>query len=134
MKRLSKPQILALHRQLCDATGGGQGIRDDGLLDAAIDAPDAGFGGQEMYPTVAAKAARLAFGLVSNHPFVDGNKRIGVLAMLVTLRGNGIVINTKDHDLIALGMGLAESRLNTEDVISWVERSCDSTQDHGKQR
>ena len=123
MKRLSKDQILALHRQLCDATGGGQGVRDDGLLDAAIDAPDAGFGGVEIYPSVAAKAARLAFGLVSNHPFVDGNKRIGVLAMLVTLRGNGVAVPTTDDDLITLGMGLAESRLTTEDVISWVERS-----------
>ena len=73
-----------------------------------------------MYPTVVSKAARLAFGLVSNHPFTDGNKRIGVLAMLVTLAGNGIVVEASDADLIELGFGLARGDMQTDDVMIWI--------------
>ena len=122
MKRLSKTQILILHDQLLSETGGAPGVRDEDLLDSALSSQDAGFGGYEMYPTVVAKAARLAFGLVSNHPFTDGNKRIGVLAMLVTLAGNGIAIEASDADLIELGFGLARGDMQTEGVIFWISQ------------
>ena len=120
MKRLSKAQILILHDQLLAETGGAPGIRDEGLLDSALDSQDAGFGGYELYSTVISKAARLAFGLVRNHPFTDGNKRTGVLAMLVTLAGNGLVIEASDTNLIELGIGLARGDLQTDDVVFWI--------------
>lgn len=76
MKTLSKEQVLRLHNALLETFGGTAGIRDDGLLESALNAPFATFGGQYLYPSVQAKAAQLGFGLVCNHPFVDGNKRI----------------------------------------------------------
>ena len=90
MIRLSKPQILLLHEQLIAETGGSSGLRDEGMLDSALNAPFQTFGGEDVYPSLQQKAARLCFSLVKNHPFVDGNKRIGAHAMLVFLTLNGI--------------------------------------------
>ena len=121
MKRLSVRQVRVLHAQVLAEIGGAPGLRDEALLESAVDAPEAGFGEQELYPSVEAKAARLAFGLVRNHPFVDGNKRVGVLAMLVTLEGNGIDLDISDDDLIALGLGLAEGRIEPDEVVAWID-------------
>ena len=88
MKRLTKRQILLLHEQLLQEFGGTPGVRDEGLLDSALAAPFQTFDGQSLYPSVQAKAAQLGFGLVCNHPFVDGNKRIGTHVMLVFLALN----------------------------------------------
>lgn len=85
MIRLTKSQILLLHEQLITETGGSSGLRDEGMLDSALNAPFQTFGKEDMYPSLQQKAARLCFGLVKNHPFVDGNKRIGAHAMLVFL-------------------------------------------------
>ena len=85
MKTLSKEQVLRLHNALLETFGGTAGVRDDGLLESALNAPFATFGGQYLYPSIQAKAAQLGFGLVCNHPFVDGNKRIGAHVMLVFL-------------------------------------------------
>ncbi len=90
MIRLSKPQILLLHEQLIAETGGSSGLRDEGMLDSALNAPFQTFGGEDVYPSLQPKAARLCFGLVKNHPFVDGNKRIGAHVMLVFLALNGV--------------------------------------------
>ena len=90
MIRLSKPQILLLHEQLVATTGGSSGLRDEGMLDSALNAPFQTFGGEDVYPSLQPKAARLCFGLVKNHPFVDGNKRIGAHVMLVFLALNGV--------------------------------------------
>ena len=89
MIRLTKAQILLLHNQLTAETGGISGLRDEGLLESAIIAPFQTFDGMDMYPTLQQEAARLCFGLVKNHPFIDGNKRIGTHAMLVFLALNG---------------------------------------------
>ena len=83
MKRLSKEQILMLHSQLIAQTGGIDGVRDFNLLESAIETPFQVFGGEELYPTIQAKGARLGYGLIKNHCMLDGNKRIGVHAMLV---------------------------------------------------
>jgi len=120
MKRLRKEQVIRLHEMLLAETGGMPGIRDDGLLESALSAPYAAFGGFNLYPTIEKKAARLAFGLVMNHPFVDGNKRIGILAMLVLLRLNGITIECTDEELITLGFNLANGNYTDKDVLTWV--------------
>ena len=85
MKKLSKKQILMLHTQLIQQTGGSDGVRDYNLLDSALENPFQSFGGEELYPTIQAKAARLGYGLIKNHCMIDGNKRIGTHAMLVFL-------------------------------------------------
>ena len=85
MKVLSREQLLLLHSQLINRYGGTHGVRDEGLLDSALNAPFQGFGDYEFYPTVTDKAVRLGYGLIENHPFHDGNKRIGALAMLIIL-------------------------------------------------
>ena len=90
MIRLSKSQILLIHDQLITETGGSSGLLDEGLLDSALNAPFQTFGEEDVYPSLQQKAARLCFGLVKNHPFVDGNKRIGAHAMLVFLALNGV--------------------------------------------
>ncbi len=81
MKRLSIPQIVMMHDALLRETGGMDGIRDENLLNLAVNAPFQTFGGEYLYKTLEAKAAHLGYSLIKNHPFVDGNKRIGMLAM-----------------------------------------------------
>ena len=83
MIRLSKEQVILLHERLIEATGGDDGIRDDGMLDSALSNPFQLFGDEELYPSIQAKAAQLCFGIVKNHPMVDGNKRLGTHVMLV---------------------------------------------------
>lgn len=120
MTLLSRRHLLLLHELLLAETGGADGIRDEGLLDAALESPYGGWHDEEFYPGVEAKAARLAFGLVANHPFIDGNKRIGVLAMLVLLDLNGVTLDVTDGELVRLGMSLAQGEADTHDVLNWI--------------
>ena len=89
MIKLTKEQILLLHTQLIETTGGSDGIRDLGLLESALESPFQSYGGEELYPSIQAKAARLCYGLVKNHAMIDGNKGIGCHATLVFLALNG---------------------------------------------
>ena len=109
-----------LHEQLICETGGSTGIRDDGLLESALEAPFQEFGGVSVYPSVQQKAARLGFGLIKNHPFVDGNKRIGAHAMLVFLELNGIVLEYSQNELSDLFLSVAASNQNYEDILRWL--------------
>lgn len=110
MIRLSKPQILLLHEQLIAETGGSSSLRDEGMLDSALNAPFQTFAEQDVYPSLQQKAARLCFSLVKNHPFVDGNKRIGAHVMLVFLALNGIELQYTQTELsdviLQLGAGV----------------------------
>ncbi len=118
---ISKSQILSLHENLIDKFGGIHGIRDENLLDSAIFAPFQTFGGQDLFPTLTEKAARLGYGLAKNHPFLDGNKRIGAHAMIVFLRANGINLNCGDDDLINEILGVADNSVAYEDFLNWLE-------------
>ncbi len=120
MKTLSLEQILYMHTELIKATGGDDGIRDESLLSSALANPFQSFDGVYLYPTLREKAARLAYGIVSNHPFVDGNKRIGVLTMLVFLELNNIFLNYTDTELVSLGLGIAEGSIKTNDILEWI--------------
>ena len=120
MKRLTSGQILILHRLLLDETGGLDGLRDEGLLDSALNVPFQTFDGQDLYPSLLTNAARLGFALVCNHPFVDGNKRVGILAMMVFLELNGIPIDCTDDELIALGLGLADGSISATQLEQWI--------------
>ena len=98
MIRFSKEKVLLLHKLLAEATGGGVGVRDEGLLDSALEGVFAGFEGREFYPTKEEKGARLGYILISNHAFVDGNKRIGLYVMLSFLEMNGVRISCTDEE------------------------------------
>lgn len=90
MIKFSKAKVLLLHQLLIQETGGGSGVRDLGLLDSALENAFATFDGNDLYPSKEEKAASLGFSLISNHAFVDGNKRIGMYVMLTFLEVNGI--------------------------------------------
>ena len=117
---LSREQILYLHSKLIKATGGIDGIRDEGLLDSALQAPFQAFGEEELYPSVPRKAARLCYGLIQNHAFYDGNKRIGIYVMLVFLELNGMAVDCSDEELIDLGLGVASGEISDEDIVLWI--------------
>ena len=120
MKRLTKNQIIKMHSYLIKSTGGSYGIRDEGLLDSALNAPFQTFDGEDIYKTIQAKTARLCYSLINNHPFFDGNKRIGILTMLVFLDLNGIKIECTDDELVKLGFGLADGSIDYNDVLNWI--------------
>lgn len=120
MKRLTKFQVIQIHSMLIQETGGIDGIRDDGLLDSALNSPFQSFDGEDIYKTIQAKAARLGFSLVNNHAFVDGNKRIGLLVMMTFLEMNGIILECSNEELIELGLGLASNKLDDKDLLDWI--------------
>ena len=120
MIALSKEQIIRLHSKLLEATGGLDGIRDEGLLDSALSSAHQTFDGEELYPSTVAKIARLAYGLVNNHPFVDGNKRIGTYAMLVLLELNQIETDFTDVDIIRIGLELACGNMNDAQLLDLI--------------
>lgn len=120
MKILSKRQILLLHSALIEAFGGSDGVRDDGLLESALAAPFQTFDGEPIYPSVQSKAAQLGFGLIRNHPFVDGNKRIGAHAMLVFLELNGIVLRCEQQELIDIILAVASGETGRQGLLQWI--------------
>ena len=120
MKKLSKEQILILHTQLIQQTGGSDGVRDYNLLDSALETPFQSFGGDELYPTIQAKAARLGYGLIKNHCMIDGNKRIGTHAMLVFLALNGIELKYTQKELYETILDVAAGNIEYEGLLQWV--------------
>ena len=120
MIRLSKSQILLLHEQLIAATGGSSGLRDEGMLGSALNAPFQTFDGKDVYPALQQKAAHLCFGLVKNHPFIDGNKRIGAHVMLVFLALNGIELQYSQTELSDVILQLAAGEIKSSDLLHWI--------------
>ena len=120
MIKLSREKVLLLHQLLAEATGGCVGVRDQGLLDSALEGAFAGFGDQEFYPTKEEKGARLGYALISNHAFLDGNKRIGLYVMLSFLEMNGIRIRCTDEELVYVGLSIADGKMGYEDLYYWV--------------
>ncbi|MCR3955168.1 MAG: type II toxin-antitoxin system death-on-curing family toxin [Gudongella sp.] len=120
MIRLTKNQVINMHSHLIVQTGGSFGIRDEGLLTSAVNAPYQTFDGIDLYETIQEKASKLCYFIISNHPFTDGNKRIGVLSMLVFLEINGVKLICTNEDLIRLGLGLADGSINDEDLLRWI--------------
>lgn len=120
MKVVSERQILMLHEHLINETGGSRGLRDKGLLQSALAAPFQSFEGLDAFPSLQQKAARLAYGLVKNHPFVDGNKRIGAHAMLVFLTLNGIELDYEQKELSALILAVAADEIGYEEILQWL--------------
>ena len=116
MIKLTKEQVVSIHSSLIKASGGTDGVRDDGLLES----PFQTFDGHDLYPSIIQKAARIGYSLVSNHPFIDGNKRIGIHIMLVFLAINGIDISCTQEDLIKIGLSLADDTMTFEELSVWL--------------
>ena len=125
MKILKKRQILLLHSVLIAESGGSDGVRDEGLLDSAVNTPFQTFSGQDSYPTVLEKAVRLGFGLIRNHPFIDGNKRIGTHAMLVFLNLNSITLSYEDDELISTILSVASGEMDADGLLKWIQQHID---------
>ena len=120
MIKFSKEKILLLHQLMAQATGGEVGIRDEALLESAIENIYATFDGVELYPTKEEKAARLGYSLVSNHAFVDGNKRIGMYIMLSFLELNGVKIDAANNEVYKLVMSVADGSARYEEILNWI--------------
>ena len=116
----SKQQLLKMHSDLLAQTGGLDGLRDEGLLESALAAPFQTYDAQELFRSIQEKAARLAYGLIQNHPFIDGNKRIGTHAMLVLLVLNGIELIYTQDELSDIILKIAASTASYEDLLAWI--------------
>lgn len=117
---LSKKQVISLHSSLVKQFGGLHGVRDDKLLNSALQTPFQTFEGEDLYPTVHKKAACLCFGLINNHAFHDGNKRIGILTMITFMELNGIEIFCTNEELIELGFSIASGKTGQEQILNWI--------------
>ncbi len=120
MIKFSKEKVLLLHQLISEETGGDVGVRDVGLLESALQNVFATFDGEELYKTKEEKGARLGYSLISNHAFIDGNKRIGVYVMLTFLETNGIEISCTNEDVVEIGLGVASGKFSYEQLLEWV--------------
>ena len=120
MKRLTKQQVLRMHKELIRVSGGSEGVRDEGLLESALETPFQEFAGEALFPTIQAKAARLGYGLVKNHAMIDGNKRIGAHVMLVFLSLNGIELSYTQKELYTVILQVAAGECSTEELLDWI--------------
>jgi len=118
---LNVDEITILHGKIIAVTGGAPGLRDAGLLESATLGCYQSFNDIELYPTIIEKAARMAFSICKNHPFIDGNKRVAVTAMLVMLRLNNIALSYTQGDLSALGIGIADGSLEYDEIVKWIK-------------
>jgi len=122
MRYLALAEVVDLHRRLLEATGGAAGIRDLGALESALAQPKMTLAGSDLYPTLAEKAAALCFSLVGNHPFVDGNKRVGHAAMETFLVLNGAEIDARVGEQERIMLDLAAGRVNREHLAAWLRQ------------
>lgn len=117
---LTLEQVIAFHALIVAETGGSPGIRNVGAVESALAQPRLTFGGVELYPTLEEKAAALGFSLISNHPFVDGNKRIGLAATVALLRANGHDLSGSVDEQERVVLAVAAGEMTREDWTIWV--------------
>ena len=120
MIKFSQEKVLLLHQLITQETGGDPGLRDIGLLDSALESAYATFDGIDLYPSKAEKAARIGFSLISNHAFVDGNKRIGMYIMLTFLEVNGLKARPTNAEVVRVGLAVAAGTMKYDELLSWV--------------
>ena len=120
MIKFSKDKVLLLHQLIAQETGGSIGVRDEGLLESALEVAFSSFGGEEFYPSKEEKGARLGYNLISNHAFVDGNKRIGMYVMLTFLEVNGIHMDCTNDELATVGLAVASGDMDYDQLLGWV--------------
>ena len=120
MIKFSQEKVLLLHQLITQETGGDPNVRDIAPLDSALESAFATFGGQELYPTKEEKGARLGYALISNHAFVDGNKRIGMYVLLTFLETNGIKIRPTNEEVARVGLAVAAGEMKYQDLLNWI--------------
>jgi death-on-curing protein len=116
----TEKQVKKIHSILINKTGGLDGVREDNLLDSALKSPFQTFDSKELYPEIIDKAAQLCYSMVENHPFIDGNKRIGVHLMLIFLELNNVKINYTQKELIDFGLGIASGKISRDGIKEWI--------------
>jgi len=130
---LTAEQVLFIHARLIEETGGEHGVRDLGLLQAAVARPQATFDGEELYPDVFAKAAALMESLVNNHPFLDGNKRTGIAAAALFLALNGVQLTASNPQVVEFTLGVARSQSDLATMAQWLRAHSQPAQDQSCQ-
>ena len=120
MRYLSLPEVLELHERVIDISGGTKGIRDIRLLESAVNQPRASFDQSDLYPDMVSKAAALCYSLVMNHPFIDGNKRVGHAALETYLILNGFQIDANVDEQERTILDLAAGKVGREAFTSWL--------------
>ena len=120
MIKFTKEKVLLLHQYIAEETGGSIGVRDEALLDSALKSAFATFDGKELYPSKEEKGARLGLSLVSNHAFLDGNKRLGMYVMLAFLEANGLKVECTDSEITEAGLAIAEGTMGYEELLKWL--------------
>lgn len=118
---IPKQIIIYFHEQLTDLYGGALGIRDEGLLDSALEQPKAMFDGSYLHDSLAKMAAAYGFHLCKNHPFIDGNKRVALVAMDTFLQKNGYEISASEKDVYEVMMKLASGEITKVELTGWLE-------------
>ena len=122
MRHLSVAEVLTLHRLIMEQAGTTALLRDLGALESAAAQPRQSFAGDDLYPTLAAKAGALGFSLIQNHPFLDGNKRVGHAAIVAFLRLNGQRLATSVDEAERMILGVASGELSREQLVHWIQR------------
>ena len=122
MRYLHPKQVIFLYQEIIKCSGGTIGLRDEGLLESAVYRPQASFGGQDLYPDLFSKTAALGHSLIGNHPFVDGNKRVGFEAMRLMLRLNGYDLHASLDAKFAFVMKVATSQLTEQGMADWLKQ------------
>lgn len=120
MIKFSQEKVLLLHKLITEETGGDPNIRDFALLESALESAFQTFGGEELYPSKEEKGARIGYALISNHAFVDGNKRIGMYVMMTFLEVNGIKIDPSIDDVARVGLAVASGEMKYDDLLEWI--------------
>ena len=120
MTKLEREMVLLIHQLLAEQTGGSVGVRDLNLLDSALESVFSTFDGKDLYPSKEEKGARLGFNLISNHAFIDGNKRIGVHVMILFLALNGIELYHTERELINVGLDVASGKMDYRQLLAWI--------------
>ena len=123
MIKFRSEKVLLLHQIISQATGGDSNLRDINLLDSALESAFLSFDGADLYPTKEEKAARLGYSLISNHAFVDGNKRIGMYVLLTFLETNGIKIRPSNDEVARVGLAIAAGEMNYEELLDWIREN-----------
>lgn len=123
MIKFSEEKILLLHKFLIEETGGEPNLRDRRLLDSALESAFQTFDGRELYPSKEEKAAKLGYSLISNHAFVDGNKRIGMYVMMTFLEVNGIRLDAENGNVVRVGFAVASGKMGYEELLSWIREN-----------